>query len=247
MRRNLRVRFGDVKLRRLATTASAAAVLGGCRLPTFGAPDAASAQGERTLSLWQGTVVAAIAVGVVVYGLIVFTVIRFRRRDDTVPGQHGHNIPLEIVYTAVPVLIVAALFGFNVFTQERVTALVDDPDVRVEVRGFQWQWQFVYEDEDVVVTGVLDDRLPELVLPVDRTTRLELVAEDVIHSFWVPDFLTKRDLIPGVDNAIDVTPTRTGTYDGRCAEFCGLDHWRMSFTVRVVTADEFEAWLEANR
>jgi cytochrome c oxidase subunit II len=81
------------------------------------------------------------------------------------------------------------------------------------------------------------------VLPVDRTSQLRLVTTDVNHAFWVPDFLSKRDLIPGVDNEIDVTPNEVGEYRGRCAEFCGLDHWQMYFSVRVVSQDEYEAWL----
>ena len=112
-----------------------------------------------------------------------------------------------------------------------MNATVDQPDLVVEVVGFQWQWQFTYADSGIVVTGTPDGGLPVLVLPVDRTTRLDLRTTDVNHSFWVPRFLNKRDLIPGVDNAIDVTPTETGTYDGVCAEFCGLDHGRMRFAV----------------
>lgn len=231
---------------------STAAVFGLTSCSTrFGAPDPASEQGERTLSLWRGTFIAGIVVGLIVLGLIIYVLVRYRRRSDDVPNQGAHNLPVELVYTSIPVLIVAALFGFNVFTQEKITATVDDPDVHVEVLGFQWQWQFRYLDDsgspEVVVTGVLGEPSPELVLPVRRTTQLDLMADDVIHSFWVPRFLTKRDLIPGVDNTIDVTPEQTGTFAGVCAEYCGLDHWRMRFSVRVVTADEFDRWLDEQR
>jgi len=77
------------------------------------------------------------------------------------------------------------------------------------------------------------------------TTRLELVSHDVIHSFYVPRFLEKRDLVPGLDNAIDVTPTKTGVFPGRCAEYCGLDHWRMDFSARVLPEPEFRQWAQA--
>ena len=232
---------------RLVGVVAASFSLAACSLPNFGAPESASEQGDRTLHLWQGTFVAAMVVGAVVLGLIGFVLVRYRHRDDEVPSQRAHNLKLELFYTAVPIAIVAVLFGLNVFTQERVTATTDDPDVRVEVIGFQWQWQFHYVDDDVTITGLPGEPAPELVLPVDRTAQLELVAADVVHSFWVPGFLVKRDLIPDVDNTIDVTPHRTGTFAGVCAEYCGLDHWRMRFTVRVVDDEAFAAWLDDQR
>ena len=123
----------------------------------------------------------------------------------------------------------------------------ENPDLAVEVVGFQWQWKFTYQSDDgeplAVVIGDDSSEEPELVLPVGETTRFDLVAADVNHAFWVPEFLTKKDLIPGLDNAIQVTPTRIGRYDGFCAEYCGLDHWRMRFQVRIVPADEFDDWL----
>jgi cytochrome c oxidase subunit 2 len=96
------------------------------------------------------------------------------------------------------------------------------------------------------VNGTQDQR-PVLVLPVGRTVRFELEAADVIHSFWVPEFLTKKDLIPGVDNAIDVDVVEAGEWVGRCAEYCGFDHWRMTFDVRAVPADEYDAWVAEAR
>jgi len=240
-----------VRLRPLLPATAVALLAGGCGLPSFGAPEPASEQGRDIYSLWQASVVAALAVGAFVLGLIVFTLVRFRRRNDDVPRQNPYNVPIEVLYTVVPVLIVAVLFGFTVATQREVEATGseaagDAPTVDVEVVGFQWQWQFRYPGEGVVVTGTTSEP-PELVLPVDERARLELVAEDVIHSFWVPRFLYKRDLIPGVDNAIEITPDTEGTYEGRCAEFCGLDHWRMYFSVRVVSAEEYERWLDDQR
>ncbi|MGH9186238.1 MAG: cytochrome c oxidase subunit II [Acidimicrobiales bacterium] len=237
-----------MRLRRTVLPAAVAVLaLSGCESPNFGAPDAASEQGRRALSLWQGVFIAGLVVAGIVVGLIVFTLVRYRRRSDDIPSQGAHNLPLEVVYTGIPILIVIGLFVVNVLAENHVTALADEPDVRIEVVGFQWQWQFRYPDEDVVITGAPGQPSPELVLPVDRTAQLELVADDVIHSFWVPDFLTKRDLIPGVDNTIDITPERIGTFQGLCAEYCGLDHWRMRFTVQVVSAGEFEDWLADQR
>jgi cytochrome c oxidase subunit II len=235
--------------RRLRALAAALAVaLAGCDLPSFGAPDPKSEQGERIYSLWQGFFLAGLAVGLLVWGLLIYVLIRYRRRgdDDEVPDQRAFHIPLEITYTAIPVAVVAVLFGVSWVTVERVNELEPDPATVVKVVGFQWSWQFVYEDEQVTITGEPGEP-PELVLPVGERARLELVATDVAHSFWTPDFLSKRDLIPGVDNEIEVTPTETGSYVGRCAEFCGLDHWRMYYSVRVVSPDDYEAWLDEQR
>jgi cytochrome c oxidase subunit 2 len=130
-------------------------------------------------------------------------------------------------------------------TEAEVTRLSDDPDVVVDVIGFQWQWQFKYPDHDIVVQGTPDGP-PTMVVPVGSTVRLRLHANDVIHSFWVPEFLEKRDLIPEIDNQIDVDVTKEGTWQGRCAEYCGLDHWRMYFGVKAVPRDEFDEWVREN-
>lgn len=235
---------------RLPAVVVTAAVLTGCDLPGFGAPDPKSTEGESVYSLWQGFFVASIFVGVLVWSLIIFAVVRYRRRDDgEMPSQKPYNIPVEVMYTVAPVLAVAVLFGFSVVTEGEATDLDPDPAAEIDVIGYQWSWQFVYTDEDIVITGDPGDpgEPPEMVLPVDQPSNLELISNDVNHSFWVPDFLSKRDLIQGVDNAITVTPTETGSYVGRCAEFCGLDHWRMYFSVRVVSQDDYEAWLDEQR
>ncbi len=230
--------------RRIALLAVIVLGLSSCALPSFGAPSPATEQGREVYDLYRWFAAVATGVGVFVTVLLVYVVVRFRRRsDDTIPSQKPYNIPVEVFYTAVPLVIVSVLFVFSVRTEDRVSAESDQPDLVVDVTGFQWQWQFTYLDADRAITGSPEQGLPELVLPLGRTTRLELRTADVIHSFWVPDFLVKRDMIPGVDNAIDVTPTAVGTFDGVCAEYCGLDHGRMRFLVRVLPADEFDDWL----
>jgi cytochrome c oxidase subunit 2 len=218
-------------------------LLGGCN---FFIPDAVSEQGDHAVSLWKGVIVAGLAVAVFMYVLILTAAFRGRlnrRRDgEQIPGQRQDNIRLDLVYFAAPIVICVLLFGFSVSAQEEIVDVSPNPDLVVEVVGYQWGWQFRYEDQDVVVTGAPED-WPVLVLPADRTIRLELVSDDVIHSFWVPDFVTKRDLIPGVDNEIDVNLTETGTFPGRCAEFCGLEHWAMQFSVESMAPDDFDAWL----
>jgi cytochrome c oxidase subunit 2 len=231
---------------RLAAVAVATTAATGCDLPGFGAPDPKSEQGESVYSLWQGFFVASIAVGLLVWGLIIYSIVRFRRRDDTIPSQKPYNIPVEVLYTVAPILAVGVLFAFSVATEGDVTDLQPDPVAHIDVIGFQWSWQFEYVDEGVVVTGEPGEP-PEMVIPVGRPVQLRLISNDVAHSFWVPDFLSKRDLIPGVDNEISVTPTETGSYVGRCAEYCGLDHWAMNYTVRVVSQDEYDAWLDDRR
>jgi cytochrome c oxidase subunit 2 len=227
-------------MRRVAL-ALAVVVLSGCSLE-FGGGRGATRQGRDIFGLWQGSVIVAIFVGGLVWGLILFAILRYRRRNDDLPPQTQYFVKLEILYTVVPVVIVAILFAFSYRTQTEVDALTDDPAVTIDVRGFQWQWQFHYRDDDVTVTG-LPGQEPTMVLPSDRTTRLVLTSRDVIHSFYVPRFLFKRDVIPGVRNRVDLTPKDKGTYTGRCAEFCGLDHAKMTFTVKVVSMPDYNAWI----
>lgn len=196
------------------------------------------------LDLWRVLFLAGAVIGLLVVGLILWSVFRYRRRGDDPAPQFRDNVRLEVFYTAVPLVIVAVLFGLTLRTQSRVTRLDPSPDLRVDVTGFQWGWRFRYPEAGVTVDGD-SNHPPTLVLPVGRTVELGLASADVIHSFFVPAFLNKKDVIPGTDNRVDVTPTRLGRFDGACAEFCGLDHGRMGFTVEVVPAPEFEAWLAA--
>ena len=235
---------------RIALLAGAALLAGSCEgVPRFGVPDPATKDGDRILSLWQGSVLTALAVGAVVWSLLAWSVFRYRRRGSGqgLPGQRADNLPVEILYTVTPVLIVAVLFGFTVFTQEKVTARVAKPDVVVEVTGYQWQWQFRYPDEGVVLLGTPREPRPTMVLPVGATVRFHLRTTDVIHSFWVPRFLKKLDMVPGLENEMDVVVEEPGTFPGRCAEFCGLDHARMDFQVEAVSPDAYRAWLEQER
>jgi cytochrome c oxidase subunit 2 len=220
----------------------ALAALPGCGFVDHAGKEGTSSQGRDIFDLWRGSVIAALVVGGIVWALIGWAVLRYRRRGDELPSQRQYIVPLEVVYTAVPILIVAVLFALSYRTQRDVDALTADPDLVIEVEGFQWQWQFHYVDEDITVTGLPDDP-PVMVLPVDTKVRLVLTSTDVIHSFYVPDFLYKRDVIPGVKNEVDVDVTDVGRYTGRCAEFCGLDHARMTFEVDAVTMDDFREWV----
>jgi cytochrome c oxidase subunit II len=237
------VRRVPTRWRVILVAVAVAATTSACELPSFGAPDPKSEQGESIFSLWQGFFLAAFAVGALVWGLLIYVILRYRRRNDDLPHQGAYNIPMEILYTALPIVAVAVLFGFSVATERNVNDLDPEPAAEIEVIGFQWSWQFRYPDDGITITGEPGEP-PEMVIPVGRPVSLTLIANDVAHSFWVPDFLSKRDLIPGVDNEIDVTPTEEGQYVGRCAEYCGLDHWLMNYTVRVVSPDEYDDWID---
>jgi cytochrome c oxidase subunit 2 len=215
--------------------------LAGCG--NLGMPHPVTSQGTESRDLWRIFVWIAIVIGLIVYGLVVFVVVRYRRqRAAGEPSQRQYNVPVEIVYTALPLVIVGVLLGLSIRTENTVTSTAKTPELTVRVVGFQWQWQFAYEGSPVTVTGV-PGKDPVLVLPVGRTVRLELSSPDVVHSFWVPHFIEKRDLIPRVDNAIEVDITEAGEWAGVCSEFCGLNHTAMRFSVRAVPAAEFDTWL----
>ena len=231
---------------RTALTALGASVLLTACSSRGGTPEPVTRQGHDVVDLWRILLAAGVALGVFVTALILWCVVRYRRPRTAEPGalpkQTSANVPLEVLYTVIPLVIVAVLFGLTLRTQHRVNHRSPSPDLGVEVTGFQWGWRFRYPVQQVTVVGDVNNR-PTLVLPVGATIRLRLVASDVIHSFFVPAFLVKKDMIPGVDNAIEVRPTRTGRYPGVCAEFCGLEHWRMMFDVEVVTPEQFQAFV----
>ena len=209
-----------------------------------------TSEAERVRDVWTLFALLATAVGVLVIVLVVYCVVRFRKRDDRLPPQKHYNIPVEVVYTSVPLLIVIVLFAITAVSVRAVDRVqAGAPDMTVDVLGFQWQWQFTYPDLGVTVTGT-NDAQPELVLPSNSRVRFRLTSADVIHAFWIPGFRFKRDAIPGQENQFDVNVLdRTGDFPntGVCAEFCGLDHSTMRFSVRIVTPDEFQSWLQEAR
>jgi cytochrome c oxidase subunit II len=194
-----------------------------------------------TIYLYIGYVVLALVVV-----LVLYVMIRFRRRDDTLPAQKHYNIPVEVAYTVLPLVLVMALFGITLVTLQNVEATPDDPDLTVHVTAFQWQWQFDYPESGVTVAGGAGDDVPELILPADSTVSFELESLDVIHSFWITIFRFKRDMIPGRPSEFSVDiDDAPGFYPnaGVCAEFCGLDHALMRFSVRILEPEEFDRWL----
>ena len=212
--------------------------------------------------LWVNSWIVLLVVGIVTWGLMGFAAIVYRRRKGQVglPVQLRYNMPIEIFYTIVPLILVVGFFAFTARDQTILETQYDDPDVSITAIGKQWSWDFQYNgetDDDTVwsmgVQAATDDRgtvtseLPTLVLPVDKTVKIKLQSRDVIHSFWIIDFLYKKDMYIGKDNYWSFTPTREGTYDGRCAELCGEYHSQMLFNVKVVSADEYDQYLDSLR
>ena len=236
---------------RLALAAAATALLtSACdvrdtyeRSLNLGLPDPITDQAERIQGLWYGSVAAALVVGVFVWGLIFYAVLRYRKNSDELPRQVRYNLPIEVLYTVVPFVIIAVLFYYTAVDENYVNKAQANPDVQVDIVGFQWNWQFNYPDAGVQVTG--SPRQPAtMYLPVDQRIRFVETSPDVIHSWFVPAFMFKRDVIPGRMNTFEVTIRKEGTFLGRCAEFCGEKHDRMNFFLKVVSQQEFAAYMD---
>ncbi|MFJ9561631.1 cytochrome c oxidase subunit II [Streptomyces fuscichromogenes] len=275
------------KLLQAMTAGLVLATATGCTykdFPRLGMPTPTTEEAPRILSLWQGSWAAALAVGVLVWGLIIWSAV-FHRRSRTkieVPAQTRYNMPIEALYTVVPLIIVSVLFYFTARDETKLLSLTDKkPDVTVNVVGFQWSWGFNYITPVDGVTGdaktdpnldAIPDRFkkdfpaaaggvydvgtpgtknpethnpgPTLWLPKGETVRFVLTSRDVIHSFWVVPFLMKMDVVPGHTNAFQVTPNQEGTFLGKCAELCGVDHSRMLFNVKVVSPELYQQHLK---
>ncbi|GGV41010.1 putative cytochrome c oxidase subunit 2 [Kitasatospora herbaricolor] len=222
-------------------------------LPRLGLPKPVTVEGPLVLHMWQGSWIAALAVGALMWGLIIWSVI-FHRRSRTgiqIPPQTRYNVPIEALYTAVPIVIVSVLFYFVARDETRLTSTSEKPAHTVNVVGFQWSWAFNYENTEkpdpTSTTAAYEvgtpAEPPTLYLPVNESVKFVLTSRDVIHDFWPVNFLMKMDVVPGVVNKFEVTPTQIGEYKGKCAELCGVDHSRMLFNVKVVSRADYDAHL----
>jgi cytochrome c oxidase subunit 2 len=200
-------------------------------------------QGKNTLNVWYGSFVAASIVGGFVILLILWSALWYRARSkEQLPRQVRYNLPIEVLYTLVPVLVVSVLFYFTAIRENDQDKFNVKPAMSIGVVGFQWSWQFNYLDSGLSVTG-RPGQPPQLVLPTGVPIRFYETSPDVIHAFWVIPFLFKRDVIPGRVNSFQVTVDKAGLFQGKCTEYCGVDHDRMLFTVRAVPMAEFQQWL----
>ena len=269
----------------------------------LGWPRGITPEADFNRQLWIGAVTASLVVGVIVWGLIFWSSAFHRKKatDTELPRQFGYNMPLELVLTVTPFLIISVLFYFTVVVQEKMLHLASDPEVVVDVTSFQWNWKFGYQKVDFkdgtlhydgadaarkaamaskpegidkhgeelvgpirglntedrtylnfdkVETVGTSTQIPVLVLPAGKRIEFQLASADVIHGFWVPEFLFKRDVMPdpAANHSVNVFQveqiTRTGAFVGRCAEMCGTYHSMMNFEVRVVQPNDFKAYLQ---
>jgi len=207
---------------------------------------------DRVTGLWVTSWIVLLAVGVVTWVLIIWAAVVYRRRKGQtgLPPQLRYNLPIEIFYTVVPLILVIGFFAFTARDQAAIERPIEDPDITIEAIGQRWSWTFNYVDQDRVEVGIQGqetedsfvdvDKLPVLYLPVDRSVEIKIESRDVIHSFWVVDFLYKKDMIPAKSNYMYFTPLKEGVYAGKCAELCGEYHAQMLFTVQVVSQAEFD-------
>ena len=203
---------------------------------------------ERIVSLWTGSWIVLWAVGIIAWGLMFWAIIVYRRRkgDAEIPPQLRYNMPIETLFTIVPFVLVLGFFALTARDMGEIEKPVAS-DYRIEVIGKQWSWDFNYTNNNVFDSGIqyqedgTEAELPTLYLPVNRTVEIDLISRDVIHSFWVIDFLYKKDVFPGRVNKMYMTPQVIGEYKGKCAELCGEFHSMMLFNVKVVSQADYDA------
>lgn len=220
-------------------------------------PKGVTSLSHEITDFWISAWVWALVVGVITWAMIFYCMVRYRRKktDVGLPPQLAYNVPIEILFTVVPIFMVAVFFGKTVQMENKMLDTSGKPAVTVNVVGKQWSWDFNYVNAKVYDAGVQADMtapnpettIPTLYLPVDKRVEFVLTSRDVIHSFWVIQFLQKMDMIPGKVNKFDVTPTEIGTYQGKCAELCGAYHSQMLFKVKVVSQADYNKKMQQLR
>jgi cytochrome c oxidase subunit 2 len=213
---------------------------------------------ERVTSFHNILLWIIIPITLFVMALLLWVMIRYNRKANPEASKNSHNTLLEVVWTAVPVmiLIVISVFSFPLlYFQDEIP----EADFTIKATGYQWYWGYEYPDHEApeyISSMVADEDLTgdqlrnlsvdyPLVVPVDATVRLQVTAADVIHNWAMPSFGTKMDAIPGRINETWFRVTEEGTYYGQCSELCGIRHAFMPIEVHVVSQDAFDAWVEA--
>jgi cytochrome c oxidase subunit 2 len=228
--------------RAVAVLGSLAVVVSACQ------PTAVTGQGRVINDLWTAFLVPAVVVAAIVWALTTVAIVRFRRRSgtgDELPPQIHGNMRLEVIWTVIPIATVLVLFWLTLGALGRIDAR-SPGGIDVSISAFRWQWQFDYPADGVTVIGTPD--LPaEMVVPVGEPVHVTLTSPDVVHSFYVPAFLFKRDATPGRPTEFEFTVEEAGAYGGQCAEFCGVYHARMLLTVRAVPRADYDAWIADHR
>ena len=224
------------------------------RLPgktNLGSPGGVTTQDHYVRQLWHITYIFAVPLGLIVLGAILWCMIRYRVKpgEDRKPSQFQYHIPIEAAYTIIPLVIVAIVFGFMYNAENKVDAVSNTPAVKITVEGFQWGWRFTYPNGHQEVGTVANELhinsnldLPVLYMPAGETVQLHLVSDDVIHTFYVPEFLFQRDLIPGIHNVVDFNVVKPGLFTGQCNNICGVYHAYMRFLVEVLPISQYNQW-----
>ena len=214
-------------------------------------------QVDRVITLWNVSWIVLFIVGIITWLLIIWAAVVYRRRKGQtgMPAQLRYNMPIETFYTVVPLILVLGLFAFTARDQIEIESPLPDPDVSIEVYGKRWAWDFNYLNENVYYAGIQaqelpggsidNDVLPKLYLPVDQKVEIKIESRDVIHSFWIIDFLYKKDMIPARTNYWYFIPQEEGVFRGKCAELCGEYHSLMLFEVHVVSQAEYDRQISA--
>jgi cytochrome c oxidase subunit 2 len=257
-------RRGTGRTRRIVTLAGLAALVlpltTGCTVEEalrFGWPVGITPQATAMREFWTAAAIAALVVGAITWAAMFWAVVFHRKKASDVepPRQTQYNLPIEIAFTVIPTIIVAVLFGFTVKVQNYVDIAEPNPDLKIETLAFQWGWRFTYPatqgpDGRPVTTVGASNEIPLLVLPINERIEFSQRSVDVIHSFYVPEFLFKRDVFPDPEvNDQDYVwqidrIEREGAFVGRCAELCGSYHSQMNFEVRALSPDKFDRWLQ---
>jgi cytochrome c oxidase subunit 2 len=231
----------------------ATASLTGCardQISGLGFEKGVSSVNDHSLSLWQGAWITAGVVGLITFILILWPAIFHRKKDDSFPKQTAHNNFVEVTFTIIPFLIVAVLFYFTAIKESAITKVSADSQVthQIEVVGIQWSWQFVYKDAGdfpaATVTGT-PAQPPTLYLPQGEKVKFTINSNDVVHGFWIPAFMIQIQNLPGVENHLEFSANKLGTYPGRCNILCGRNHSMMLFNVKVVTPAEYQSYLDS--
>jgi cytochrome c oxidase subunit 2 len=199
-------------------------------------PPAAGQEAERIHWVYWFTTIICIAVFAAVAAVLTYSVLHFRAKpddDEDGPPTHGHT-RLEIVWTAIPAVLVTAISIVSAIVLAQNSRAGENPLV-VKVKAVQFAWNFTYPN---------GKSYGFLTLPKDRHTKLDITANDVIHSFWVPELSQKQDAVPGEHTSLVVTPTRTGTFPVICTELCGLGHALMRSHVTIIPAAKFDTWMK---
>ena len=246
---SMRSRHLKAALAMLATTP----FLTGCssdQISGLGFEKGVSSVNDHSLSLWQGAWITAGVVGVITFILILWPVMFHRKKDDAFPKQTAHNNFLEVTFTIIPFIIVAVLFYFTAIKESAITKVSADSQVthQIEVVGIQWSWQFKYKDAGdfpaATITGT-PAQAPTLYLPQGEKVKFTINSNDVVHGFWIPAFMIQIQNLPGVENHLEFSANKLGTYPGRCNILCGRNHSQMLFTVKVVTPAEYQSYLDS--